>query len=124
VLRQGNDVILRMVGLTFDSGSDAIKPEHGELLQKLSASADVFPRATLSIEGHTDAYGSDEANLKLSEARAEAIKTYLTTETGLDGLRLSSVGYGESQPVANNETAEGRSKNRRIDIVITPFEEL
>jgi len=124
VLRQGNDVILRMVGLTFDSGSDDIKPEHAELLQKLSASADVFPRATLSIEGHTDAYGSDTANLKLSEQRAQAIKTYLTEETGLDGLRLSSVGYGESQPVANNETAEGRAKNRRIDIVITPFEEL
>jgi len=124
VLRQGNDVILRMVGLTFDSGSHEIKPEHAELLQKLSASADVFPRATLSIEGHTDAYGSDTANLKLSEQRAEAIKTYLSTETGLDALRLSSVGYGESQPVANNETADGRSKNRRIDIVITPFEQL
>ena len=124
VLRQGNDVILRMVGLTFDSGSDEIKPEHGELLQKLAASADVFPRATLSIEGHTDAYGSDTANLKLSEQRALAIKTYLTEETGMDALRLASVGFGESQPVANNETAEGRAKNRRIDIVITPFEAL
>lgn len=124
VLRKGEDVILRMVGLTFDSGSSDIKPEHAELLQKLRASADVFPRATLSIEGHTDAYGSDTTNLKLSETRAQAVKDYLTNEAGMDPLRLTAVGYGESQPVANNETVEGRAKNRRIDIVITPFEEL
>ena len=124
VLRQGSDVILRMVGLTFDSGSDAIKPAHAELLQKLRASADVFPRSTLKIEGHTDSYGSDTTNLKLSESRAQAVKDYLVNETGMDALRLSAVGYGESQPVANNETVEGRAKNRRIDIVITPFEEL
>ncbi len=124
VLRQGNAVILRMVGLIFDSGSDQIKPEHTELLQKLRASADVFPGATLSIEGHTDAYGSDSTNLKLSEQRAEAVKNYLVNEGQMDALRLTSVGYGESQPVANNETPEGRAKNRRIDIVITPFEAL
>jgi len=124
VLRQGNDVILRMVGLTFDSGASELKSEHTELLQKLRASADVFPRSTLSIEGHTDSFGSDTANLALSESRAGAIKDYLVNETGMDSLRISSVGYGESQPVANNETAEGRAKNRRIDIVIRPFEEL
>ncbi len=124
VMRQGNDVILRMVGLTFDSGSSTLKDEHQELLQKLRASADVFPRSTLSIEGHTDSFGSDTANLALSEARALAIKDYLVDETAMDSLRISSVGFGESQPVANNETADGRAKNRRIDIVIRPFEAL
>ena len=124
VMRQGNDVILRMVGLTFDSGSSTLKDDHMELLQKLRASADVFPRSTLSIEGHTDSFGSDTANLALSESRAQAIKDYLVNETGMDSLRISSVGYGESQPVANNETADGRAKNRRIDIVIRPFEAL
>lgn len=124
VMRQGNDVILRMVGLTFDSGTSTLKEEHTELLQKLRASADVFPRSTLSIEGHTDSFGSDTANLALSESRAQAIKDYLVNETGMDALRISSVGYGESQPVANNETAEGRAKNRRIDIVIRPFDAL
>ena len=84
----------------------------------------MFPGATLSIEGHTDAYGSDSTNLTLSEQRAEAVKNYLVNEGEMDALRLTSVGYGESQPVANNETTEGRAKNRRIDIVITPFEEL
>lgn len=124
VMRQGNDVILRMVGLTFDSGASELKEEHTELLQKLRASADVFPRSILSIEGHTDSYGSDTANLALSESRAAAIRDYLVNKTGMDALRISSVGYGESQPVANNETAEGRAKNRRIDIVIRPFEEM
>lgn len=124
VLRQGNDVILRMVGLTFDSGSSTLKEEHTELLQKLRASADVFPRSTISVEGHTDSFGSDTTNLALSETRAGAIKDYLVNEAGMDSLRISSVGYGESQPVANNETADGRAKNRRIDVVIRPFDEL
>jgi len=115
---------MRMVGLTFDSGASSIKEEHAELLQKLRASADVFPRSRISIEGHTDAYGSDTNNLTLSEERAQAVKDYLVSETGMDALRINSVGYGESQPVANNETAEGRKKNRRIDVVITPFEAL
>ena len=124
VMRQGNDVILRVVGLSFDSGSSKLKSEHTELLLKLRRSADVFPRATMSIEGHTDSYGSDTANLALSEARALAIKNYLVNETGMDKLRITSVGYGESQPVANNETADGRAKNRRIDVVIRPFDQL
>ena len=123
VLRQGNGVILRMVGLNFDSGKSDIKPEHAELLRKLQGSADVFPRSRLTIEGHTDSYGSDATNLELSEKRAQAIKTYLSEQTGMDALRLSARGYGEARPVANNETAEGRARNRRIDIIITPFDD-
>ena len=123
VLRQGNGVILRMVGLNFDSGTADIKPAHTELLRKLQGSADVFPRSRLTIEGHTDSYGSDAANLELSEKRAQAIKDYLIQETGMDALRISARGYGEARPVANNETAEGRARNRRIDIIITPFDD-
>ena len=124
VLRQGNDVIIRMVGLNFDSAEATIKVEHTELLQKLRGSADVFVRSTLTIEGHTDAYGSDATNLTLSEERAAAIKDYLVSQTGMDGLRITAVGYGESRPVANNETAEGRERNRRIDVIISPFDAL
>jgi len=123
VLRQGNGVILRMVGLNFDSGTADIKPEHTELLRKLQGSADVFPRSRITIEGHTDSYGSDAANLELSEKRAQSIKSYLTEQTGMDALRISARGYGEARPVANNETSEGRARNRRIDIIITPFDD-
>ncbi|MEM7218806.1 MAG: OmpA family protein [Pseudomonadota bacterium] len=122
VLRQGNDVIIRMVGLNFDSGKAEIKPEHEELLTKLAGSVGIFPRSTLSIEGHTDAYGSDATNLALSEKRAQAVREHLIG-AGIDGLRMNAVGYGESRPVANNETATGRARNRRIDVIITPFEE-
>ncbi len=120
VLRSGNDVILRLVGLTFDSGQAVIKPERFELLTKVKKAIRVFEKSTLVIEGHTDAFGGDEVNLTLSEQRAEATKSYLLANMQLKPDRVMAVGYGESQPVANNETPEGRAKNRRIDVVIKP----
>ena len=73
---------------------------------------------TLSIGGHTDAVGSDALNDRLSEARAESVRKYLM-ESGIAASHLSSAtGYGKHQPVADNGTAEGRAKNRRVEIVI------
>jgi outer membrane protein OmpA-like peptidoglycan-associated protein len=81
---------------------------------------DVFPQSQVVIEGHTDAYGSDDANLALSRRRAEAVAAYLTGTLGVPQLRISAVGYGETQPIANNDTAQGRERNRRIDVIIEP----
>ncbi len=119
VLRKGNTVIVRMIGLTFDSGAASLKSEHDQVLNLLNQAIAEFPGATVVIEGHTDSFGSDKTNLALSQQRAEAVEAYLVNQ-GLPAGRLTALGYGESQPVANNESPEGRRRNRRIDVVLYP----
>ena len=97
-----------------------LKPEHHRLLDQLLDALSVFPAANVVIEGHTDSFGSDAGNLTLSQQRADAVQTYLTDKGGISADRLTALGYGESQPLANNESAEGRRRNRRIDVVIYP----
>ncbi len=120
VLRQGDSIILRMVGLNFDFAKHDLKPEHGPLLGALTRAINQFPDSNIVVEGHTDAFGSDASNLSLSQKRAEAVQSYLLENTPVSPANLTALGYGESQPVANNETEEGRRKNRRIDVVIYP----
>jgi OOP family OmpA-OmpF porin len=72
----------------------------------------------VTIEGHTDSYGGDDLNQKLSEDRANAVRQYFIANMNLKAEDVEAVGYGESRPIANNETPEGRARNRRIDIVI------
>jgi outer membrane protein OmpA-like peptidoglycan-associated protein len=120
VYREGNVLILRLVGLTFASGSSVVDPTYRPVLQKAKDAVDVFPRSRIVIEGHTDSYGSDEANLALSRARAESVGAYLTAEFGVVAYRISATGYGETRPIANNETPQGRARNRRIDLRIEP----
>lgn len=120
VFREGDTVILRMVGLTFDSGKSALRQDTFDLLAKVEKAIDVFPRSELVIEGHTDSYGSDEANQKLSQERAESVQQYMINAMRIPSYRLIATGFGETNPVANNETESGRASNRRIDIVIKP----
>ena len=120
VLRQDDGIILRMIGLNFESGSDELTPEQAPLLLSLQTAIGEFPEATVVIEGHTDAFGSDADNLSLSQRRADAVTQHLIDNAALSPLSVTSLGYGESRPVANNETQEGRRSNRRIDVVIYP----
>lgn len=120
VFREGQTVILRLVGLTFDSGSSEIRQNSFDLLEKVEKAIDVFPRSELVIEGHTDSYGGDELNQKLSQERAESVQQYMINAMRIPSYRLIATGYGETNPVANNETEAGRARNRRIDIVIKP----
>ena len=120
VFREGDKVILRLVGLTFDSGQAVIKQDDFDLLAKVEKAIDVFPRSELVIEGHTDSYGGDASNQRLSQQRAEAVQQYMINAMRIPSYRLIATGYGETNPVANNETASGRARNRRIDIVIKP----
>jgi outer membrane protein OmpA-like peptidoglycan-associated protein len=120
VFREGDNVILRLVGLTFDSGDSAIKQGSFDLLAKVEKAIDIFPRSELLIEGHTDSYGGDELNQKLSQDRAESLQQYMINAMRIPSYRVIATGFGETNPVANNETAAGRAKNRRIDIVIKP----
>ncbi len=120
VFREGNTIIMRLVGLSFDSGSSQLKSENFTLLGKVEKAIDVFPRSELIIEGHTDSHGGDDFNQTLSQSRAESVQQYMINAMRIPTYRLIATGYGETRPVASNETAAGRARNRRIDIVIKP----
>ncbi|NIS39001.1 OmpA family protein [Candidatus Saccharibacteria bacterium] len=121
VLRDENDTIIRLVGLNFAVGKSIIEPRNFSLLTKVQKAINTFPGCSITIEGHTDSYGSDAANLRLSQARADAVKEYLLANmSDLEPSKVEAVGYGENNPIANNETSAGRAKNRRIDVIIHP----
>ncbi len=122
VYRQGNNVVIRMVGLNFDSGKSVISSQYFVTLRKVIDAMRIFPNSEVTIEGHTDSFGGDASNLVLSQKRADAVLTYLQANMNdLQNQKITAVGFGESRPVANNETAEGRKRNRRIDLLIKPI---
>ena len=118
IFRQDKSLIIRMVGLNFDSGKSEIKPEHFGLLSKVISAIGMSNNGQVIIEGHTDSHGSDINNLNLSEHRAEAVVQYLLANMNYDTSKIKAIGYGETKPIANNGTPEGRAKNRRIDVII------
>jgi len=120
VVRQGDDVVLSLLGIKFPSGRSTIDAGSAALMKKVQQGLALFPGASISVEGHTDANGSDSTNLILSQDRADAVRQYLVSNFRYDPEKISSVGYGEARPVATNETAAGRARNRRIDLVIHP----
>lgn len=123
ILTQGQNVLIRPIGLVFASGSAQIEVQYFDLLRKVQDALRVFPDTIVVVEGHTDSFGGDETNLKLSHDRAEAVRAYLLANMrDLSPADIRAEGFGESRPVANNETVEGREKNRRIDLVIRPKE--
>lgn len=120
VLQDGDNVIIRLYGLTFPSGQSTIKPEYFGLLKKVQNGIETFENCNVSVQGHTDSRGSNNMNMKLSEERAGAVREYLVANMPSLKGRITSKGYGKEKPIASNETEEGRAKNRRIDIIITP----
>jgi outer membrane protein OmpA-like peptidoglycan-associated protein len=118
VYRQGEDVVVSLLGINFPSGRSSIDSSSTALMRKVQQALALFPDSSIVVEGHTDANGSDSANLILSQDRADAVKQYLVTQFGANAEKISSIGYGEARPVATNETAAGRARNRRIDLVI------
>jgi outer membrane protein OmpA-like peptidoglycan-associated protein len=121
VLREDNDIIIRLTGLDFPSAAATIEQQSFGLLTKVRDAINSFSECTVSVLGYTDSYGSDEQNLLLSNQRAEAVKQYLLANTKLDASRVEAFGYGESKPIASNETTEGRATNRRVEVVIHPW---
>lgn len=101
--------------ILFDSGKSSIKSESNQVLRDIVNILNEYPNAKFNIEGHTDSAGSNTLNQNLSDSRAGAVKIYLI-ENGIDQTRLTSVGYGEDQPIASNATSAGRAKNRRVEI--------
>lgn len=107
--------------ILFVSGSANLQKNSLKGLNELIAVLIANPEMKLTIEGHTDNTGSDELNQQLSENRAAAVKDYLISK-GVDASRIQSIGYGETKPIANNETKEGRQKNRRSELIVSYYQ--
>ena len=101
----------------FDFDKSALKPEAKAKLDDLVAKTKAVALEVIIAVGHTDSVGADAYNQKLSVARSEAVKAYLVSK-GIEKNRVYTEGKGEKQPVADNKTAEGRAKNRRVEIEV------
>jgi outer membrane protein OmpA-like peptidoglycan-associated protein len=110
-------LIVNMSDVLFDTGSYTLKPGAREKLAKISGIVLAHPGLTLQIEGHTDSVGGDEFNQQLSERRADSVRDFLA-ENGVPASAITARGFGKTQPVASNDTAEGRQRNRRVELVV------
>ncbi len=117
------------IKITFDSGilfevnKSDIQPVAADNLSQLAVILNKYPDTDILIEGHTDATGSNEYNLELSRNRAASVANFLGSQT-VDASRFTIMGYGEDQPVADNETALGRQANRRVELAIMANDQL
>src|SRR5438094_1826205 len=111
-------MVVNIGDVLFDFGKYDLRPEAREKLAKLSGIILAHPGLELAVEGHTDNVGSDELNQRLSEKRAETVTAYLIQQ-GLSEASVTARGFGESAPVADNLTTEGRQRNRRVEIVVS-----
>ncbi|WP_372975016.1 OmpA family protein [Muriicola sp.] len=110
-------------GVYFDTNKSDIKGTSVATLNKLAGIFKEYPKTVILVEGHTDSAGSDEYNMGLSKLRAESVTNYLISQ-GIDASRFTTKWYGEAQPIADNATAEGKAKNRRVELGIIASEEL
>lgn len=115
--RTDKGLVMTLGDFVFDSGQASIRPEAQANFGKVMAFLDAYPDSKIRIEGHTDSSGSAQLNLRLSQQRAEAVKALLV-ENGIDAGRIEAVGMGEDFPVADNSTAAGKAKNRRVEIIV------
>ena len=113
--KSGTVIILRNIFFDFDKAT--LRPESKTELERVYQLLKENPRMKVRVAGHTDSFGSDEYNQRLSEARAQAVYEYLVSR-GISADRLSYVGYGETRPIDTNDTEEGRQNNRRVELEI------
>jgi outer membrane protein OmpA-like peptidoglycan-associated protein len=111
-------LIANMSDVLFKSGSFELLPGARERLAKVSGIVLAYQGLRLAVEGHTDSIGSDEYNRRLSEQRADAVRDYLVQQ-GIEAEAISASGFGKSEPVASNDTPEGRQQNRRVELVVS-----
>ena len=111
-------LIVNLSDVLFDSGKSTLRAGTREKLAKLSGIVLAYPGLRLAIEGNTDSVGSDAMNQQLSEQRANSVRDYLANEN-IPAASMTSQGFGKTQPVASNDTAEGRQQNRRVDLVVS-----
>ena len=118
VYLQRQNVLISAHGFQFPSGQSEIQTENFPLMNKIIRAIKIFPGARIEVAGHTDSVGSDAINKNLSQARAEKVGKFLKEVGEIEPTRITTHGYGESRPVASNETIAGRAENRRVEIKI------
>ncbi len=121
VVRNGNDIQLVMPGdVTFETNSASLDSKFFSVLDSVATVLQEYKSTLVTVAGYTDNTGAADYNQKLSEKRATSVALYLHSR-GVASERLASVGHGEAQPLAPNDTAEGRAKNRRVEITLDPI---
>jgi hypothetical protein len=110
-------MIISLSGVLFESGGDSLSKLAEHRLDTVAHALAAYPDRPILVEGYTDSQGNDDKNQRLSQRRADAVREYLQ-QRGVDPERLRAVGKGEANPVASNDTAEGRATNRRVEIIV------
>ncbi|HYX38403.1 MAG TPA: OmpA family protein [Oligoflexus sp.] len=119
VYRQGDNLVIRLKGLEFNNAKATLKGSNFPLLAKVKNVIGDMKADSVTVEGHTDSVGSEAKNIELSQARAEAVKSYLESNSASGAaVRYSAAGFGFQKPIATNKTPAGRAQNRRVDVVI------
>lgn len=123
VVRQGDRLLVSLPeSITFDFDSSALKPGSRDAIATLASSLKEYPKSYIDVMGYTDSVGSDSYNLALSERRANAVAQSLI-RYGVNGARIESIGMGKADPIASNDTEQGRARNRRVEVYIIPATE-
>lgn len=123
VIRDGDNLSLRMPsGITFAYDDSAVQPQFQPTLNEVASVLAEYPKTYIDVLGHTDSDGTEAYNQSLSERRAQSVASYLTGR-GVQSARVATRGYGEMQPIASNETVEGKAANRRVEIKLVPVTE-
>jgi len=123
VTRDGDNIILNMPGnLTFDTDSTTVKSSFQPVLDAVAEVLKEYKSTMIQVAGHTDSTGGDKYNLMLSQQRAQAVANMLSG-FGVEQVRMDTVGFGETQPIASNGSASGREQNRRVELTLLPYTE-
>jgi outer membrane protein OmpA-like peptidoglycan-associated protein len=123
VTRNGDNIILNMPSnITFEVNKSNVKPNFVEILSSVTLVLNEYKSTMIEVAGHTDSTGSDSYNQMLSQQRAQAVSNILM-QNGVQAVRIDTVGYGESRPVASNSTPQGRQQNRRVELTLLPYVE-
>lgn len=120
VVRNGDEILLNMPSkVTFDVDSAIVSPQFQPTLNEVARVLSQYEKTFVDVIGHTDSTGSDAYNMTLSQRRADSVATYLSSN-GVLRARIATQGYGETQPIASNDSETGRAANRRVEIKLVP----
>jgi len=121
VTRDGDNLILNMPGnVTFDVNRDEVKAQFYDVLNSVALVLKKYDKTAIEVAGHTDSTGTVELNMALSQRRADSVASYLMGQ-GVQSVRVATIGFGPHRPVADNNTAQGRTLNRRVELTLIPL---
>ena len=121
VTRNGDNIVLNMPGnITFEVNKSTLRPDFVDVLNSVALVLKEYKSTMIEVAGYTDSTGSDSYNQLLSQQRAQSVTNILIRD-GVEPVRIDTVGYGKSRPIASNDTPEGRQQNRRVELTLLPY---